>query len=321
MVIARANKASIIVTIIASLLTACACAAGIDDITGYQPSSAGKKNTVEPYSVNEIIKMLPRHLDEHGVYQGNWVDMSDPRAIALDEEKFGKCEDLYISRGRYSRGGGVFDDALSFVFPTNEEAKIQASNSLKYNLAYIENPNELLYSDKRCDKREQQVAQLKELLNAVIQAGPSILQEKQRLVDEEKGKHDKLKAKAREQARAQEKSESERQAIILAEKKGAEERAAKLSDCQNTNEYKLFDASVHIVMNQAIAVNAQNEIDRQKEGEKISGYVDKQVMYEMGNKIAGVKRINKDNFEIYKQLGGTARNVESVRTLDNPCKK
>jgi len=320
--IARATKASIIVTIITSSLTAFACAAGIDDITGYQPSPAAKKtNTVEPYSINEIIKMLPRHLDDQGVYQGNWIDMSDPRAIALDEEKFGKCEDLYISRGRYSRGGGVFDDTLSFIFPANEEAKIQASNSLKNQLAYIENPNELHYSDKRCDNREQQVAQLKELLNAVIQAGPSILQEKQRMVDEKKNRDEQATAKAREQARVREKAESDRQAIILAEKKGSEERAIKLKTCQNTNEFKLYEASATIELNQRIADNAQREIDQQKEAEKISGYVDKKVMYEMGTIIAGAKRLNKENFEIYKNMGGSAKNVESVHSLPNPCKR
>jgi hypothetical protein len=125
------------------------------------------------------------------------------------------------------------------------------------------------------------------------------------------------RANAEQQTR--EKAAADRRAMELAESKGREERANKLKACQATNEYKLYEISATIEYNQAIARNAALEIQRQKEAAKISGYIDKPVMIEMGNRVAGANRLNKENFEAYRKLGGSARNLEAVKTLPNPC--
>jgi hypothetical protein len=304
-------------------------AAGLDDITGYQsPVQAGA--SVKSYTTDEIISILPSSLNDngiyigghHGVYGENWVDYEDPRALALDEEKFGECDAYYI-RMDLSYGGIAFTNTLRYLFPESEEKKVRAISDLKDAMKYLADPGNLHYSSNKCADRDKYSVQLKEILNAVIQAAPTILKEKQRMVEMAKAaktqEQNQVKEKAREKQQAGEKAEADRQALALAERKGAEERANELRACQATNEYKLYDISSSIENNQLIARSATLEMQRQKEGAKISGYVDKQVMYEMGNRVAGANRLNKEKFEVYKKLGGAARNVESVKTLPNPC--
>jgi hypothetical protein len=220
-------------------------------------------------------------------------------------------------------GGSTFDWALRYLFPENEEQKVTASEAIKRNLAEIDRESNSEYGVKECAGWRNYSTNLKEILNAVIQAAPAILKEKQRRVELEQmakiQKQNQANEKARAKQQAGEKAEADRQALALAESKGAEERANELKACQATNEYKLYDISSSIENNQSIARSATLEMQRQKEGAKISGYVNKQVMYEMGNRVAGANRLNKEKFEVYKKLGGVARNVESVKTLPNPC--
>jgi len=205
------------------------------------------------------------------------------------------------------------------LFPENEDQKTNASRGIKNSLTYLKESSQ----GSSCANREKYIVQIKEIFNAVIQAAPMILQEKQRLVAVAQAdkiqKQEQEKARGRIKQQAEEKAKAGRQALALAEAKGREERSKKIDACQNTNDYKLYAISAAINHNQVIAKNSRLEIQRQEEGAKISGLVDKQVMYEMGNRIAGVNRLNKENFEIYKQLGGSARNIESVKDLPDPC--
>lgn len=309
------------------LLPFFAYAAGIDDIVNYKsPPTQVESKSVDPYTIQDIISKLPSLLDDNGVYKKDfretWVDFKDPMAVALDEEKFGKCDAFYI-RDDVSYGGIIFNATLKYLFPENEEKKVRARSDIKRAMEYIEDPSNLRYGDKRCADRDKYIANLKELLNAVIQAAPTILQNKQYMVEialaEKIKKQNQEKEKARAKQQSEEKAKADRQAIELAETKSRGERLRKLEICQNTNEFKLYEASATIESNQMIAKNAQLAMQREEDGAKISGYVNKQVMYEMGNRIAGVSRLNKENFEIYKKLGGSARNVESVKSLPNPC--
>jgi hypothetical protein len=319
------------------LLSFSAFSAGIDDITNYQsPPPQVEEKTVQPYTIQDIINKLPSLIDDDGVYigrvggRGSEVDLThDPRMHAFDEEKFERCNDLYI--GDYgSRGGSIFDSTLYFLFPrkgehgsSQEEYKAMSGRSLKSDLKYIEDTRNYHYGDKRCEDRAKYVAQIKEIVDAIIKAAPTILPEKQRLAEASRTAALKSQKEAQERANAEqqtrEKAAADRRAMELAESKGREERANKLKACQATNEYKLYEISATIEYNQAIARNAALEIQRQKEAAKISGYIDKPVMIEMGNRVAGANRLNKENFEAYRKLGGSARNLEAVKTLPNPC--
>lgn len=312
-------------TLIASilfLLTFSVFAAGIEDITGYQPP-ARAGGSVAPYTIQDIINNLPSALDDDGIYKGRWVEWNDPKAVATDEENFGKCEYFYI-RLNGKMGGHTFEWTLHYLFPENEAQKITASEVIKRNFAEIERETNSEYGVKACADWRNYSANLKVILNAVIQAAPAILKEKQRRIEfaqtEKLNKQNQAKEKTRAKQLAEEKDKADKLAMVLAESKGREEREKNLKSCQATSVYKLHEVSASIAYNKTIANDAEQKIQHQKEVEKISGYVDKQVMYEMGDRIVGANKLNKENFEVYKKLGGTESSVESVRMLPNPCK-
>ncbi len=316
------------------LLASCSVwATDINDIVNYQPTAAPKlSNQAQPYTVSDIVNMLPSALDDGGIYRGvvALIDQNDQRAQAFDENTFGECKEFYIHTNKNTPkayGAQAFHSTLKYLFPANDEDKARASNMLKGSLAGIEHEkrSRITETKRRCPDPDLYSARLKEILDAVIKAAPATLQEKQRQVQiaqeeaRKKQEHENEIARAKEQA--EQEAKAEKQAIELAERKGQEERASKLKACQNTNDYRLYEASALIVNNRSRAAGAQQRMQEEKEGAKISGYVNTDVMYKMGNVVAGANRLNEDNFQIYKQLGGTARNVEAVQRLPNPCKE
>jgi hypothetical protein len=311
----------IFIASIFSMLSFSVLAAGLDDIAGYQPVAQAGCG-VAPYAIQDIINKLPSVLDDEGIYKGGWIDFRDPRAVATDEEKFGKCEYFYI-RMNGKTGGHTFEWALHYLFPENGAKKIDASEVIKKNLAEIDRESNSEYGVKECADWRNYAANLKEILNAVIQAAPAILKEKQRMVAAAKEaklqEQNQANEKARAKQQAQEKAEADRRALELAERVGRDERANSLKACQATEGYKLYSVSATIEYNQAVARSAEMEIQHQKEASKISGVINKQVMYEMGNRVAGASRLNKENFEAYKKLGGAAKSIGAVKSLTNPC--
>jgi hypothetical protein len=128
------------------------------------------------------------------------------------------------------------------------------------------------------------------------------------------------KSIAKEKADKEAIRQADVQAKDKAEKLGIEANAKKLTACQQKVEYQLYEASLLIQLNNNIAKNSQKEIDSQKEGAKISGIVNKNVMYTAGNRIVGAKESNNKLFAAYKKLGGTAKTSETVVVPTNPCK-
>lgn len=279
------------------LLPFFACADGIDDAVNFESKPIIAASTsVQAYTIQDIINKLPDALNDNGVYTSDSANMEykqldeDPRITAFNKEKFGECETFYLYRSG-SAGGGGFEGVLGYLFPENEERKTNASSRIKHSLAYLKESTQ----GSRCANREKYLVQIKEIFNAVIQAAPMILQEKQRLVAmaqaEKIQKQDQENKRGRIRQQAEEKAAADRQAIEFAEAKGHEERSKRINACQNTNEYKLYAISATINNNQVIAKNSRLEMQRQEEGAKISGFVDKRVMHEMGNRIAGVNRL------------------------------
>lgn len=302
------------------LIPLLACAANIDDVINYKPPTQVVSNALQAFSVTDIINILPTALDDKGVYRGNESSVykgfwEDPRAKSFDKENFGDCEAFYI-QGFGSAAKGGFESILRFSFPENEESKINASRGIKYSLEYLEKTGTL---GSKCTNREKHTARIKVIFNAIIQAAPEILKEKQRSIEivTQKRMQEQLEknvVQSKMQAEAKVKADG-----LVAESKLNEERNRKTEICQNSSEYKLYHSSAIIESNNAVVENAKLTIQRQEEGAKISGVLDKRVMYEMGNKIAEGSRLNTDNFEIYKKLGGTAKRKELVRKLNNPC--
>jgi len=88
---------TVLVVSVFSLQPFFACAAGIDDVTNYKsPVPQVLPSTAQPYTIQEIISILPNSLNKDGVYepdgevktkQNAWLTSkykNDPRAIAFD---------------------------------------------------------------------------------------------------------------------------------------------------------------------------------------------------------------------------------------------
>lgn len=286
--------------------------ASFDDVLNYKspPPQVLPKN-VQPYTVQEIISILPNALDEKGAYdqhgaREDWFlehYENDPRAIAFSEENFGSCRNFYIQSRHHWAAGPIFEDTLYFIFPSSEDSKTRARIRIQSGLNRIEEDMKSgnIYATDNCTDWKGYEARLKEILNTVIQAAPAILQAKKNMVAIAQASQAKGKADER-----------------IRQKKD-EENSNKLKACQNTNEYKLYETSISIVNGQQTINNAEQTIQREKDGARISGYVNKQVMYQMGSLISRVNRQNDENFDKYRKLGGSAWRIGSVKATPNPC--
>jgi hypothetical protein len=92
------------------------------------------------------------------------------------------------------------------------------------------------------------------------------------------------------------------------------------AECMQSNKPKLAKLSANIVLLHTALSSAKEQIQRQRDGAKYSGYVDKQRMYDLGNNVVSLEENIKEYFAQYKQLGGTAKSPELVKALpSNPC--
>lgn len=305
-------------------------AAGIDNILNYEsPPIPLSAEIVRPYTIQDIITKLPESIDDNGIYiqdydrilGENWIN--DPRFVAFDEGNFGKCEEYYI-RIENNYGGIIFKSTLKYLFPKNEEMKTRASEDLQAAITYVQNPDNLNYSNGKCENRNKFYIKQTELINALVEAAPIIFQEKQHMVAMAQAanilKQDQENERARVKQQSEEKAVAERVAMEFAEMTENEERNNKLEACRNKITYRLYEISTIIEHNRRVANDALQVIHQQQKGAKISGQVNKQVINRMGKIIDGANTLNKDNFKMYKRLGGSSRQVESVKSLSDPCK-
>lgn len=314
--------------LIVSCFASTCYSAGLDDITSYKKAEEIEQISVAtPYTTKEIINKVASKLDEKNVFQvGSYGEdvffYQDPKTIAFNKAKFGNCEEFYV--GQSSFGNTAFNSTVKFLFPENEEHKENLGGAVKGALRQLEDPFLKGSMGGHCKNHLAYAAELKDFLNSIAQAAPSILEKNQNKLAAAKIKEEKRltveKSIAKENANKEAKRLADSQAKDKAEKIGKEANAKKLASCKQQKEYKLFEVSAFIQLNNNIAKNSQKEIDSQKEGAKISGIVNKNVMYTAGNRIVGAKESNNELFAAYKKLGGTAKTSETVVVSTNPCK-
>ena len=215
-------------------------------------------------------------------------------------------------------------DSLGEVYPLGADIltayKVNASNGIKNSLAYLRTGNSGV---AKCMNRDQYVDKTKAILDALVQAAPTVFAERQRVTQlaaqqksQEVMKENATLAKKQtdDTAKAAQKAD-----IAAAVSKADAELSKRVKACQATREYALYEMSHVIERNNYKTAAAQLAIQRQEDGAKISGMVDKQIMYDMGQVIASANRIKGENFELYKKLGGPVRSNELVRPFPNPC--
>lgn len=262
-------------------------------------ASPSSHAATQAYTANELISLIPTYASNS--FSSSVFD--NEKSEAFNRQNFGyDCQIFYPLITRNGEGSGlghqIFDNASRYLTEKNEHDKNEYANNIKEGLAELQKKSSKICAD---GKGTEYFQRYQNLLNAILQAGPSILAQTQNLILAQAENREKKYAK-------------ERKAISEAMTK-----SAAVAECQKTPQHQAFFASYTIARNKPFLNHAQQEIQRQKDGAKISGYVDKNVMYEMGNTISRINKENSDAFKIYKKYGGSANNIESVNLLTDPC--
>lgn len=93
-----------------------------------------------------------------------------------------------------------------------------------------------------------------------------------------------------------------------------------LESCEASPDAQLAHLSNEIVHARSVVVSAQENLNQDKKVEAVSGVVDLQTRYKMGEIVVyGKQEIDKD-FSKYRQLGGKATNAADVVPANDPCK-
>ncbi|WP_417211970.1 hypothetical protein [Acinetobacter venetianus] len=95
--------------------------------------------------------------------------------------------------------------------------------------------------------------------------------------------------------------------------------SAATNDCRSTHAYKLYESADKIVIYRNKIVSAQNAIADDEEAARIGGITNKSKRYKASKDIVRYTRWMNQEFENYKQLGGTALNAESISKPKSPC--
>lgn len=315
----RYKYSCIIIFLLIPLFTS---AAGLDDAVNYKSASdrTGSTNT-HAYTLQEIIEKLSNGLDEKGIFnngQGNreYKKLNeDSRIIAFNKQNFGDCEAFYLFKYG-SAGHGGLENTLRFIFPRDENSKINASNGIKHTLSYL---NESTALGTKCENKNEYLTSLKNVFNAVIQARSNILNERLRIAEIDLQAVNQKKQQ-REAAELNRMSQGKAVLDDLLEKRNETIlRNKKFEICTNTNEYKFYELTRVLEFNTRIIEESKLAIKQQEAGAKISGLVDKNIIHKMGIAIANSNQANDDNYLNYVKMGGTVKRKELVRAVSNPC--
>ena len=94
---------------------------------------------------------------------------------------------------------------------------------------------------------------------------------------------------------------------------------AQYYSCQENNAYKILRVENDISENKKSIGYYESVIQREEDGAKYSGFVDKEKMYKAGQAIAQFRTMIANNFARYKKLGGLAPTGDTVTITPDPC--
>lgn len=317
------KKILFVVILIPNLLVA----AGLEDALNYKPKvGVSIESAASPFAVKDIVDAIPYTLDKGGLFvdgpsaRGSVVDLNkwdnflnDPRLIAFQRESFGKCEDFYFDSGRPGWGSGVFKNTLIFAFSEDESRKKNASVAIKYGLDGLEKNATL---GRNCESRIAYTKKMKEIVNSILEAAPSIKAESTKMVQFAQQQRSKEK---NDQEAKNLKAQDERVAKEKAADETAKELKRKELACVQSPAYQLYSASMSIVRDNSIKARAANIMERQQEGAKVSGYINKSEMADAGLAMADANKRISGSFADYRKLGGKASKPVDVSAPRDPC--
>jgi hypothetical protein len=271
-----------------------------------------------PYSNQEIVKLVTSFVSTN-VYENSYNQFFSKMRATFDVNRsgaydkinfgdnlspnakgfgnmaylFGPCAkffplfanpDTQSGMENWEWGEDAFNFTILYVIAKSDAEKAANIQQVKDHL------NLIAENSGACKDKVQNMAKLKALLSAVIQAGPEIL---------EANKH--------------------AQDHVVAAQNAQNLSNQKLAACQNTSPYRVYVYSRNILDMQNMKLHYEGIIQQQKDGAKASGVVDQQVLYDAGNRIASINKQIKDTFAAYKQVGGSASNSDLVKPLASPC--
>ena len=92
-----------------------------------------------------------------------------------------------------------------------------------------------------------------------------------------------------------------------------------LNSCLDSNPYRILRVESDILENKKSIHFYESVIQHEQDAAQYSGFVDKEKMYNAGQEIAQLKKMNSVNFNNYKKMGGPALTAESVVATPDPC--
>lgn len=114
-----------------------------------------------------------------------------------------------------------------------------------------------------------------------------------------------------------------------AEQRAADDEAARIAQeqreaCQNSDAHQLAMASRLLVITRdlsKVAIDqAREDLERDKEVERLTGVADLKLRHEAGSLIVDGPAQLATQFTDYRALGGTARSIEDVEEIPDPCR-
>lgn len=260
-------------------------------------ASPFSQSAAQPYTTEELIELIPKYI-ANGHSSGLAFD--NDKSKEFNENLSADCEIFYplITRSTGpSLGYQIFDGAIRYI-SSKDSGKQEYSERLKSDLSELRKKSSKICSD---GLGPEYFNRLQALIDSIIKAGPTIKVASQGQIQLTKEGREKLHA-----------AERQRNADYA-------NKDAKDATCKATPLYQVYLSSYIIERNRPFFRNAQQEITRQQDGAKISGYIDKNRMYELGNTVSRINRENADAFAIYRKNGGTQSHADLVKILPNPC--
>lgn len=89
--------------------------------------------------------------------------------------------------------------------------------------------------------------------------------------------------------------------------------------CKASKSYKLYESADKIVIYRNKIISAQNQIADDDAAAQIGGISNKSLRYKSSQDIVRYTRWTNEEFNKYKQLGGTALSAGNVQKPKSPC--
>lgn len=187
-----------------------------------------------------------------------------------------------------------------------DKAAQQLTNSLN---SFKANPG------KKCSTEDVEVIQsnFKSFAKAILESRQILVADRDRIFKIIETGHEAEKAREEERERA-----SNEKIRKVVEAKASVEREK--SECMNSSKYKMWQAASYIVSRNRGIDEAKAVISREKKIAEVSGYENKNVIYQAGRQIVALEGDRDVGYAKYKEAGGKISPASAIKDSgSDPC--